>query len=757
MSRPESRQSVVHSPQPAVSSLSLPKPSESRPLSHLLHMPNEEDPKVRVMPLSPESTHSLMDFDQPTESADAFAERASQRHRVFLQKEASASSDSERLHLFTEYMVAESRIRREKYAAVFRNENIKHTELLEGMFEEPKAKEVVQPKATRPLSAQNSRRSSGTSLGDSHSQAHSRQTSTTATSDHVQLTLDTTVNDPRGKSFVPALSPIASMSAVTGRDETESRGRAPSRWWESQSNSSNQGDGFDVLKRTKRESKYMSAVIEDTVSPVENASASSGRLPSYGDETYEANEYPPEKTGWHENERTPSRQTIQPPTPMSAPFTPDPRKLDVSRLITLPPPYPRRHPAVNNSHPDLGDIRNVVRALHEFGEADAAKSSFETRVVEKRKRADSWAKHQRSLHNQDVSFRMEHGEISQAEFDAAESALEQKLSQSATDLVQQTFELYQTEVTAPIHPEYTKRIERATSAFVALSNRLISDSETHSPNLAQEGGDEKPELLEKLTMLKWLFEARETLHRAQHELLTQRNELYRETVTLPYKQSNNAAKLNDALSFFATDKRKRQSAFDASVLQRWREFRDILTPHVTRGVEVQLSAFWDIAPNLQNLLQRIPESERLKGFEILIPKGEVDENPSYWAYPLRYLYSVLNHAEASSRQFVDAQVSLWCLLQEVREGVAGKRARAKMSQRAVDQSRDVGDSEPGEEDRWEMQDEIQKGVDDLKERVASVEQQWIEGLGGEIGRVRESVKGWLLSTGGWDDELDGED
>ncbi|MCJ1445433.1 MAG: hypothetical protein MMC23_005938 [Stictis urceolatum] len=765
--RPGNRQAHQPSPSIADSSLTIPA-SNARPLSHLLHMPNDES--VRVMPLSPESTQSLIDFEP--ESPKSFSARAAERHRIFLQKEANASSDEERLHLFTSYMIAESRIRREKYAAVFKAENIHPSDLLEGMFEEPSAKERVRestiapPRIPRPESAQESRRSSGSSFIDSQSQSQSRRPSTTATSEHVQqsLTLDTTVNDPRGKNFVPCLSPIQSMSAVTGRDETESRGRAPSRWWESQSNPSQPGDGFDVLKRSKRESKYMSAVIEDSISPTiaspPHMQSSSSQLPSYD----AVDEYPPEKVGWHEPQlqharaSSHQRQNGYPQTPLSAPYTPDPRKLDISRLITLPPPYPRRHPAVNNSHPDLADIRAVVRALHEFPEAEEAKSSFESKISEKRNRASSWSTHQKSLHDQDMAFRMEHGEISQSEFDEAETALETKLASSRKDLAQATFDLYQSEVTAPIHPQYDARIARATSAFTALSNRLVSDSDTHSPNLAQEGGDEKPELLEKLTMLKWLFEARETLHRAQHDLLTVRNEYYRDLVLLPYSLpgTRNDAKRADAQSFFEKDLLRRRAAADKSALSRWRDFCTAIETHVTRGVEVQLSAFWDIAPSIQALLQRVPDRAGLEGFEILVPKQEVEENPAYWTHPLRYLYSVLGHVEASSRQFVESQVSLWCLLQEVREGVVGAKWRARESRRAEEAGDDGGGEGAGLDWREEREKlgEVQRGVDDLKEKVGVVEGQWTEGLGGEIGRVRESVRGWLEKTRGWDEELE---
>ena len=736
-------------PSPAQTRWSAASSSGQRPLSHILHMPNDE--AVKITPLSPESNHSLMEFDRP-ESPNTFADRAAERHRIFVQKEANASSDSDRLHHFVQYMLAESRIRRDRYAQVFTEERLETPDLLEGMFEsiiKRPEENLPATKSSEYDSARESRRSSNTSFPDSRS--HSRPASTTVT-EPFTLTVDTAVADPRLKTFVPALSPIASMSAVTGRDEMDSRGRAPSRWWESQSNSSNHGDGFDILKRSKRESKYMSAALENEQLPsfehtFAAGASSSQQLPVYGE-----NEYPPEKIGWHEPAASTPQPIQYPPTPHSAPFTPDPRKLDISRLITLPPPYPRHHPAVNNSHPDLAELRNTVRSLHDLDMISESKEKFETEIRQKRERSKSWCDHQKFMHDQDMQFRIEHGEITQQEYDETERDLESKIGTSKKELAQTTFDLYQSAVVTPVHALLSEHISQADAAFSGLVTRLDSDARTHSPNLPQEAGDEKPELLEKLTTLKWLFEAREALYREKHILLTPRNDYYKNVITTPYALARNTQKLADADAFFAGDARKRQSNADTATLHRWKELQAVIEKHVTRGVEVQLSAFWDIAPPMQALLQRIPDASSLSRFEILIPRHEVDENPAYWQHPLRYLYSVLAHAGASSRQFVDGQISLWCLLQEVREGCVGARWRAREAQRReTTQGREGLDRE----DETERSCEMQQGVEDLKERVGAVEGQWVEGLGGEIGRVREAVREYLESSGGWDEELEG--
>ena len=727
-----------------------PPRDEPRPISHLLHSLNPDIP-IEILPLSPESSQPLSDPDL-VDSPVTFARRAVERHRKFAESEATAANDSERLHLFTLYMLTESRLRRTRYSSTFDEEEIDPSDLVLGMFDVSATKpglnmeETVEK--TVKTSVEGSRRSSGTSFADSHS----RNASTTATSD-VILTLDTSVPNQaepsRWNDYVPCLSPIASMSALTWQDGSESRGRAPSRWWEGESHNSGHEDGFKVLERSKRESKYMGVPLEsrhlptlnDSRMPQENCShrnaASTSKVPAY-----ESDEYPPEKTGWHE-EPSNSYPYPYPPTPQSAPYTPNPRRLDISRLVTLPPPFPRHHPAVNNSHPDLAEVRNVVRSLNDLTEVETTRQTYQNQILEKRKRADSWIKHQRSLHSQDIQYRMENNEISQTEFDQAEAEIEAKVIKSKKDITQATFDLFQNTVVSPLHALFTERINKATGSFDQLSSRLFSDAQSHSPNLPQEEGDEQPELLEKLTQLKWLFEARETLHHETYNLLSERNDTYKAIVLLSYDQVQNAEKLADAKSFFANDAQSRKVSFENAALKRFEHFLSIIESHVTRGVEIQLSAFWDIAPSLLSLLQQIP-THNLQTLDILIPREELDETPLYWTHPLRYLYSLVSHAESSSRQFIESQVSLWCLLQEVREATMGAKWRFQES------TGDVG------REKVEAREREKRAVlDDLKEKVGVVEGQWMEALGGVMQRVKEGVRGYLEERGGWDEELEG--
>ena len=732
---------------------------DARPVSHLLHIPNQ-DVAIQVMPLSPESSQSMPDLLGP-ESPKAFAGRAIDRHNIFAGREASATSDAERLHLFSQYIIAESRIRRDRYASVFEEEDIVLSDLMLGMFDQP-----------HPLNDQindnsdNAKLDNGVSDGwileTSNSRVGASQRRSTSGAPMAERPAKLKVStSPQARpestwwnDYVPCLSPIASMSAVTGQDEMHSRGRTPSRWWESNSGGSNHGDAFKVLERSKRESKYMGLPLEardpsalygnGRPQSFENSAegvASASHLPVYG-----PNEYPPEKTGWHEQYSIPPPP--QPLTPQSAPYTPNPKRMDISRLVTLPPPYPRHHPAVNNNHPELADTRAVIRSLHDEYEAESMEAAYQTRILEKRQRADSWCKHQKSLHNQDMQYRMEHGEISQEQYDEAEANIEAQEVKSEKDVTQADFDLFQNTVVSPLHALFAERITNATKSFDQLSTRLLSDAQSHSPNLPQEEGDEQPELLEKLTQLKWLFEARETLHRKTYDLLSERNDRYKAIVLLPYKQSHNHDKIADAESFFAKDALDRRIVAEKSALARAEDLLAIIETNVVRGVEIQLSAFWDIAPALLKLLQQIPYD--LVGFEIVIPQEELAENPLYWSHPLQYLYSLVGHTEKSTYQFIESQVNLLCLLHEVRSGVLSARCKLQESLRY----------EGGGEGRDEVEVEAERRreearlTDDLKEKVGIIEGQWDEALGQEVRCVKERVREWLIERGGWDEDAD---
>ena len=105
-------------------------------------------------------------------------------------------------------------------------------------------------------------------------------------------------------------------------------------------------------------------------------------------------------------------------------------------------------------------------------------------------------------------------------------------------------------------------------------------------------------------------------------------------------------------AFFEEDSAARNTVFCPEVLVRHLHFLNFIEFHVNREVETQASVFRDIAPALLRLLQGIP-IHKFNELNVLILPKEMSENPTYYKYTLKYLHSVLRHAESSSRQFID--------------------------------------------------------------------------------------------------------
>lgn len=346
-----------------------------------------------------------------------------------------------------------------------------------------------------------------------------------------------------------------------------------------------------------------------------------------------------------------------------------------------------------------------------------------------------------------IRGRIDAGTMSYAEAAEEECKLDEEESQREKQRKQAEFDEYQNSVVSPLHARFSEQITKATASFDQLSSRLFNDAQERSPNLTQEEGDEQPELLEKLTQLKWLFETREQLHREVYDLLSERNDKYKAIVVLPYQQSRNESKLSEAEAFFAKDAQDRKLTFDQETLKRFEAFNDVVEANVVRGVEVQLSAFWDIAPSLLHVLQKIPFN--LQGLDIQIPPDEYDENPSYDEHPLQYLYSLLSHAQKSTYQFIESQTNLLCLLHEVKSGVMNARCSVLRTQRVVAGER----METVEKDVMEVKgEEGERLTRDLKEKVGIVDGLWEEALGGEMEGVKGRVREWLMDRGGWDEE-----
>ncbi|KAJ5221667.1 uncharacterized protein N7469_010554 [Penicillium citrinum] len=709
-------------PTPPLSSANDPKPrprtlsrgSEDRPISHILHIPNDAIPGVK--PLSPrrfpvpqavqqQSLESIMKQDTN------FAQDATQRHKEFIEREAAAVDETEALKIFTDFMISESQIRRTRYASVWdSNPNIVE-DVSSKLFVE-RAPPTQNTKPVRPAPT----------LEIPHNR--------TSRPDSAWW-----------NNYQPCLSPIASLSM--SNDEQSSRGRAPSRWWESKTGSSSDEAGRRI-QRSKRESKYMGLPrdgtqwdAEKTPSKFDDEGAHyTGEYAAYGPD-----EYPPEKVGLHEEGSSYANGNGNPYTQFQ-----ESQRLDISRFITLPPPYPRHYPAVNNSHPDLVSYRTVVRSITDLSEIKSTRQRYQEDMELMSKEQQGQSKEGRRQFKANIQSQIQEGSLTFAEAAEAEAAMLVDEHRLERGLAKRQLDAYQDVVLKPMHQILTDRIDKATACIDELSSKLFDDAQNEAPDQTQEEGDEKPELLEKLTQLKWLFEAREQLHREAFDLVSGRDEKYKALALLPYQQSKNNEKLWETEDFFSKDSLNRRVQYETSALTRLESFLNVIEQNVVRGVEIQLSAFWDIAPSLLAMVQQVPED--LHGFEVQIPSNEYEEYPSYHAHPLQYLYTLLSHAEKSSYQYIESQTNLLCLLHEVRSAVM--RANRNLAEAEL-----IWQGEPEESVRRNMQqtraNEELTLTSDLKEKVATVESQWTEALGSQIQELRERVHEQLVAEDGWED------
>ncbi|KAK8069845.1 hypothetical protein PG994_006461 [Apiospora phragmitis] len=704
-------------------------------------MLNSTGSLVGMLSSTPVTKHAVV-----SQTADQFCTATIERFQAFARQEATADSDADRVKLFAEFFVNESRIRRERYNSAIGAMGSEIFDLTRDLFRPMRTRRDSNTSQTSEwapqMSESRSQRNSMSSVfGREAAQPQPHSAPATASIPVSPIGGPNNSNWQSNSNFMPSLSPILSMSISEAPDESSSRGRTASRWWEADST----GDQSQRLERSKRESKYMGVPKEAREALQWRDGPNDGAGPASSSVFEPSNEYPPEKVGWHEEEQSQTPQPVRSSLlslPASTPNTPSPSHLDVSRLVTLPPPYPRHHPAVNNNHPELTLIRTLVRSLSDMTQLQETKEHFKQDSQKIREEAAEAAIQRRQALRVNLQQEISSGNMSYGEAAAIEADSNETEQVQAKDLDKQEFERFQSEVVRPLNEMLTTRIAKATSLFNELRSRLFVDTHAADPNLPQEEGDEHPELLEKLTLLKWIFEARESLHRDLYDLLSDRNDRYRDIIITPYQQAGNEEKAATALNFFAKDAATRRLAFANEVLQRTCEFRDVVSENVERGVDMQLNAFWDIATPLKRLLEKIPPvvDER---FHIHIPPTEYDETPSYHQHPLQYLFSLLLHAEKSTYQFIESQTNLLCLLHEVKEAILIARSKVK---EAEGREQHVVDDERRQEQEQE--------TDDLKEKVRVVHDQWEGALGDAMTGVKERVGEWLLSTGGWDESLE---
>jgi hypothetical protein len=221
---------------------------------------------------------------------------------------------------------------------------------------------------------------------------------------------------------------------------------------------------------------------------------------------------------------------------------------------------------------------------------------------------------------------------------------------------------------------------------------------------------------------------------------------------LPYRQANNSDKVRDTEKFFSHDRVDRQKAYCAEALTRHKEFFSTVEEHVSLGVQLQSSAFWDIAPSLLEVLQNMPDNVANLN-RIAIPETEYLENPSYYRFPQQYLYTLLDHSEKSTYQFIESQINLHCLLHEVKSSLLLAQCRemeSKSTNASIQSPKNVTTPSTAS---FRSKEEATLTAE-LKHKVSIIEQQWLEALGSQLQETRDRVKVYLEEQGGWEEMME---
>ena len=285
--------------------------------------------------------------------------------------------------------------------------------------------------------------------------------------------------------------------------------------------------------------------------------------------------------------------------------------------------------------------------------------------------------------------------------------------------------------------------------MMTLALTSTASGEHSATAIVQVGGDEEPELLEQLTLVKWLFEAREKLHEEVFDTcLLERHKYRLHEKFEPSYRTLSQRQRDEGNARFAASIQSMRRDFATSATARFQDLTSLVQQHVSLGVEAQLSAFWDIAPQILAVVQRVPvhHDNVLARLPVVIPPAELDENPALARWPAQYLFSTLSHALNSVRQFIDAQVNLLCLLNEVQ----GMALEAEVSMLEA-QGGALGGG-----DMHAAKEQGQRDLDaELRTKCREIEEGWDAALGGAMEQARRAVRGFLERNGGWEDGLEG--
>lgn len=683
----------------------------TRPVSHLLHIPTPTDTRLQAPLLKDE------------EAMDSFYNSALERHRKMIRQEAAAQNDEKRVKLWMEFVVRECQLREEQYPEAVKKMKASIVAQLGTAFSVPERTQELSPISPVLRGGVDG----DVEMGNSEEANRRKRPESQWWGQYIK-------NEARNNNHHSDEHNDPALEARI-RDEESSRGRTSSRWWEASVEGSqsdyhavrSDGMGEDEFGFGRGGHRYPRAARASLKEIAENV-ASTPRNHMFPSDYAGSSAYPPDRKYSRSRSRpAQSRTRSMPPRPVKT-------SLDIAPLLTLLPPFPREYPAVNNSHPQLAVFRNLVRTLNDLSSVNAVKRDFnaastarkETLAMEAHKRRTQHSDYIQQLYASDSaasngpSKRFSFGQVESlnSDFQAREDTI-------TADSLRTEFDLFQTRVVDPTHTDLQERISAASAAYADLVREIKTSADSsHHGTTHQQEGNELPELLEKLTCLKWLFDVREQLHRELYDLLAERTRRYKEVVITPYFVTRQADKIREAEDYFNREEAARRTTADTESLERYAGFLDVVEHNCMKGVEAQISAFWEVAPLIMESLENIPLD--LTNVHPIVPPEEFHENPAYLREPLRYLLAKIQQAERSVYQFVEGQTNLLCLLHEIKT----------LNVAAVWKVKAAGDQKVQDEGR---EREAAVLTEDLKEKVKMLESEWHESLGKQCEEIKERV------------------
>ncbi|KAI5853794.1 hypothetical protein BZA05DRAFT_417889 [Tricharina praecox] len=682
--------------------LPTPPPQQSSPISPGLNN-RESNATLKANGEGP----SRKDTGKEPEGPEDFIHQTRRRYKEMLQAEDAAYTDADKLRIFLHFVERECKIRQPLYSQADPTDLKRVVKILQVIAMEEH--ESLTP--ISPVGRQRADRDGDIDMSSPPDQKTRPGTQWW------------------GQNLTAASFPTSAMSAYEQRvaEEESSRGRASSRWWENSNDDGGSCSVSELVRSDDNDSVYGSAYPRRSkrftkkprqslkeIAELANSprSLTSGPGISHDAASYlNSTVYPPDrKAGSRSRSRAPGSSRTRVPRRRDNLKT----SLDIAPLLTLLPVWPREYPAINNCHPRLDVFRDLVRTLNDltmlkdlqqrFAEKTGkTKDSF---VTESQRRRISQAERIQRLYSR--------GDLHYDEMERLNLDFEREETKINHEAEEEDFKAFDVEVVTPAHRDLHERINAATAAY----SDLIALIKARNPNLAADS-EEQPELLEYLTALKWIFDVRETLHQSVFEMLTERNERYKSLTLGPLRTARDQSRFQSTSAFFTQDAATRLAEFNKQKILRHEQFMDFTENQVTLGVEEARSRFWEVAPLVMECLEKIPDN--LENVVPIIPPEESSEHPEWVQQPMRYLERKIAETEGAMRGLgVEEGEGLLCLLHGVKSALTRARAEAVH-----------GDDGRREERRL---------TEDLKEKVGMIEDEWREGLGGILERIKEDVE-----------------